>query len=1041
MAALVAQFIASGLSENEATKLIDQITAYLSNFPPEECWKKLTKEVLNHNYPLSVHKLVYTTVYPNWDKMPAPAWFPEQEFIETTNIFKLMQTLGFEQLDDFHQWSVTNYADFWQTMVEKLGIKFDKNYEKIVDVSRGIETPRWLPGAELNIVNSCFKAQGSDVAVIYSNHNDEIKTVTYDELNALSNRVANSLSHYAANSMMAIIMPMSLEAVAIFLGIIKAGYCVVPISDSYSSDEIATRLLACDVKVVFSQDEITRGGKHFPHYNKIIDSNAPFTVIIPAKGEISRELRKQDMQWKDFLDQNDQFTAVSRKPSDYTNILFSSGTTSKPKMIPWTHSTPIKCGTDAYLHHNIQPGDVICWPSNLGWMMGPWLIYAGLLNNATIALYDEKTTEKEFGKFVQDAKVTCLGVIPTEVRSWLQSQCMEGFDWTSLKLLSSTGECSNPDDMLHLMSLTHYRPIIEYCGGTEIGGAYITSTLIQPCAPAAFTTPAMGIDFMILDKAGFPTDNGEVAIIPPSIGLSTELLNDDHHEIYYKKMPRSPDGKLLRRHGDHIEKFSNGFYRLQGRVDDTMNLGGIKVSYAEIEHVLNKLPLLSETAAIAINPSDGGPSQLIIYAVLRPERMIDRNALIKEMQIQIKQHLNPIFKIQDVIITDRLPKTKSNKIKRHILREEYHKQAELNYFVNNKKIKNRKKVCLALQGGGAFGAYTWGILDKFLEDDRLEIDSISATSAGSINAVVMANGMCLGGSEGAKLALEKFWSTLSEYGAYLSPVRQVFPSLIDPKLDIDTGAQMSFMLFDLVTRTFSPYILNPFNFDILRLILLEQIDFDYLMRNSKIKLFLSATNVKSGTLKVFENADITVDAVLASTCLPHLNQAVKIDDQYYWDGGFLGNPAIYPLIYNSKVDDILIIHNNPIMRDTVPTNSTDIANRVNEISFNSSLVRELRAVAFITKLLDKGWIKEEGKEDVRRKFIHIIRADEIMNQFSLINKFNWHWDFISHLRDLGRKTAKQWLNTNFDNLGTKPTIDFTEFLRDDTQTGKSLDEF
>lgn len=344
--------------------------------------------------------------------------------------------------------------------------------------------------------------------------------------------------------------------------------------------------------------------------------------------------------------------------------------------------------------------------------------------------------------------------------------------------------------------------------------------------------------------------------------------------------------------------------------------------------------------------------------------------------------------------------------------------------MTNRQSNNKKRICLALQGGGAYGALTWGILDRLLEDKRLEIDAVSATSAGSVNAIIVVDGMIKGGAQGARLALNDFWYTLSQYGAYFSPVRQTLPETLSHH---DIVAQATFTYFDAISRIFSPYTLNPFNFNILRLILSERIDFEKVRNNNIIKLFLCATNVETGKLKIFENNEISVEAVLASSCLPHLSQAVEINDEFYWDGGFLGNPAIFPLIYNSQVDDIVIISNNPIVRNNVPMSSQEIANRTNEISFNSSLIRELRAISFITSILDAGWIKDEYKEKIRRKYTHLIRSDETMNQFTLLNKYKWQLEFLSHLRDLGQMLADEWLENNFDHIGKKSTIDFSEF--------------
>jgi acetyl-CoA synthetase len=305
-------------------------------------------------------------------------------------------------------------------------------------------------------------------------------------------------------------------------------------------------------------------------------------------------------------------------------------------------------------------------------MMGPWLIYASLVNRATIALYYETPIERGFGQFVQEARVNVLGVVPSLVSIWKTTACMQGLDWSAIKAFSSTGECSNPQDMLFLMSLAGYKPIIEYCGGTEIGGGYITGTLVQPCAPSTFTTPALGLDVVILNEEGNPADKGEVFIIPPSIGLSTELLNKDHHQVYFAHTPHLPlSPTLLRRHGDQMERLPNGYYRAQGRVDDTMNLGGIKVSSAEIEQALNTVEEVCETAAIAISPPEGGPSQLVIYAVVAPDTQKYKEAVEADLQKAIAQHLNPLFKIRNLVLVEALPRTASNKVMRRVLRDWY----------------------------------------------------------------------------------------------------------------------------------------------------------------------------------------------------------------------------------------------------------------------------------------------------------------------------------------------------------------------------------
>ena len=659
-----------GLDRSTSERLVKRINPLLASLPATACWEEISQTILTPDHPFPLHQLLYNTVFADWAGAAAPAWFPNEDEVEKTNIAAVMRELKLDSYEALHSWSVYHRADFWRLMIEQLGIQFHRKFSKVVDLSKGDEFPKWLVDARLNIVESCFNAPSDTTAIVFQSEGSTLSRMTYGELNALTNRAANGLTEagFQPGDPIAVNMPMHAESVPIYLGIIKAGCVVISIADSFAPDEIQMRLRIANAKGIFTQDYIRRAGKQLPLYAKVVDADAPKAIVLFRGDEPPIELRNDDLSWEELLSDSDQFDPVGCDPHDHTNILFSSGTTGEPKAIPWTQTTPIKCAADAYLHHDIQQGDVLAWPTNLGWMMGPWLIYASLINQATIALYDGAPTEREFGEFVQNARVTMLGVVPSLVRAWKNTRCMKGFDWQAIKAFSSTGECSNSEDMLFLMSLAGYRPIIEYCGGTEIGGGYLTGTTIQPAAPATFTTPALGLDIVICDEEGQPSDNGEVFVIPPSIGLSTELLNKDHHEVYFEGTPQQPKMPPLRRHGDGVERLADGYYRIHGRVDDTMNLSGIKVSSAEIEEVLNSVSGIHEVAAIAVSLPNGGPSQLVIYAVLLPGA--DTSSLTASLQSAIRSHLNPLFRIHDVIVVDALPRTASNKIMRRVLRDE-----------------------------------------------------------------------------------------------------------------------------------------------------------------------------------------------------------------------------------------------------------------------------------------------------------------------------------------------------------------------------------
>jgi NTE family protein len=314
-----------------------------------------------------------------------------------------------------------------------------------------------------------------------------------------------------------------------------------------------------------------------------------------------------------------------------------------------------------------------------------------------------------------------------------------------------------------------------------------------------------------------------------------------------------------------------------------------------------------------------------------------------------------------------------------------------------------KPINLALQGGGAHGAFTWGVLERLLEDSRLVVEGVTATSSGAMNAAVLAEGLTVGGREGGRAALDKFWRHVAQPTTSWGPLQASW--------------------FEAVSLFFSPYQLNPLDYNPLRKFIERSVDFARLRERSAVKLFLCATNVRSGKVKVFTDKEITADCVLASACLPHLFKAVEIDGEYYWDGGYMGNPPLFPLIYSCDSRDILIVHINPMERSDIPTTPREITNRVNEISFNSSLMREMRAVAFVTSLIDTGKL---GKEDAKRMLVHSIHADSIMQELSSASKLNVALAFLLRLRNFGREQAGAWLDRNFDYLGIRSTVDIRD---------------
>jgi NTE family protein len=338
-------------------------------------------------------------------------------------------------------------------------------------------------------------------------------------------------------------------------------------------------------------------------------------------------------------------------------------------------------------------------------------------------------------------------------------------------------------------------------------------------------------------------------------------------------------------------------------------------------------------------------------------------------------------------------------------------------------VGEARRINLALQGGGAHGAFTWGVLDRLLEDERIAIEGISGTSAGAMNGAVMAEAFVKGGREAARAALDDFWRRLSRYAPF-GPL-QIMPwDRFKGNWNLDHSP--GYFWLDALFRVLSPYQFNPANLNPLRDLLEETIDITKVRACRAMKLFVCATNVRTGKIRVFSREEVTIDALLASACLPMLFHSVIIDGDAYWDGGYTGNPAIFPLIYECESRDVVIVEVNPLTREGVPRTAAEIINRVNEISFNSSLMREMRAIAFVAKLIEDETVEGSGIERLKKMLIHRISPGPTMERLGVASKLNPDIEFLTSLKQLGRERAAAWLDENFDALGARSSIDIRE---------------
>ncbi|TPE53534.1 patatin-like phospholipase family protein [Amaricoccus solimangrovi] len=341
----------------------------------------------------------------------------------------------------------------------------------------------------------------------------------------------------------------------------------------------------------------------------------------------------------------------------------------------------------------------------------------------------------------------------------------------------------------------------------------------------------------------------------------------------------------------------------------------------------------------------------------------------------------------------------------------------------------RRIVNLALQGGGAHGAFTWGALDRLLEEEEIDVEGVTATSAGAMNAAALKHGWVRDGRAGARAALADFWLSLTGLDGACGEAVMEWLRLVSPAPAL-TARAMQFnpavVAGTAITRVFSPYQFNPANYHPLRETVEALLDEATIRSPEGPRLFINATNVRSGKPRIFQGAEVTTDAILASACLPMLYQAIEIDDpktgrrEAYWDGGYVGNPALYPLFYRTRTPDIVIIHINPLYRDELPTTAHEIESRVNEISFNASLLRELRAIHFVNRMLDSGALAEGA---MKRNFVHSVSDDALMNQLGLVSKMTPNRALLLQLRDAGYAAMARFLERHGDEIGRCSSVD------------------
>jgi acetyl-CoA synthetase len=609
-------------------------------------------------------------------------WEPSREWTEQTNVWRFMQKLGFLDREAFLRYSRENLEDFWDRMGREAGIDWFRPYDRVLDLSRGAEWSEWFLGGKLNIAWNCLDRHvaSGNIACIWESEDGGIRTLTFAQLAEDVNRLANGLSALglAKGDRVALVMPMVPEVVTILYACFKLGLIVVPIFAGFGAGAIATRLENSGARVVFTADHAQRRGKLLPLKEKVdlaLEKPTAVEKVVVWRykgGEIPwRESR--DLWWDDLV--RGQSTTRESPALDSecrAFILYTSGTTGKPKGTVHTHAGCLaQMSKEIYLAFDHKPEDRFWWLSDIGWMMGPWMIIGNHNFGGTIFLYDgapDWPTPDRLWQMIERHGITTFGISPTAIRILMRAGTPKQ-EMRSLRLLGSTGEPWDDTSYVWFFeNVGHGRcPIINISGGTEIVGSFLSVLPIQPLKPCSLGGPAPGIATEVVDEAGQPVrgKKGYLVCTKPVPSMTRGVWGDPERyiETYWSRWPGWWN------HGDWASVDEDGCWFVHGRADESMNVAGRKVGPAEVEDALIEHPAVSEAAVIGV-PDELKGEGIVVFVVTKPHV-----AATADLERLLSKHLidslGPTFKPQAVRLVRELPKTQSGKIVRRLLRQKY----------------------------------------------------------------------------------------------------------------------------------------------------------------------------------------------------------------------------------------------------------------------------------------------------------------------------------------------------------------------------------